>query len=50
LINELKRLADVGVVTDKQEVRWLTEQPLKLSQKTEVGMIPTPFALDEVES
>ena len=50
LINELKRLADVGVVTDKQEVRWLTEQSLKLTQKTEVGMVATPFALEEVES
>jgi hypothetical protein len=49
LINELKRLADVGVVTDKQEVRWLTEQSLKLTQKTEVGTISHTFVLDEVE-
>jgi DNA polymerase-3 subunit alpha len=49
LINELKRLADVGVVTDKQEVRWLTEQPLKLSQKTEVGTTSPDFVLEEVE-
>jgi hypothetical protein len=49
LINELKRLADVGVVTDKQEVRWLTEQSLKLTQKTEVGTISPNFVLEEVE-
>ena len=49
LINELKRLADVGVVTDKQEVRWLTEQSLKLTQKMEVGTISPDFVLEEVE-
>ena len=49
LINELKRLAEVGVVTDKLEVRWLTEQSVKLNQKTEVGTISSTFVLEEVE-
>jgi DNA polymerase III subunit alpha len=48
-ISELKKLADVGVVTDKLEVRWLTEQASKLSQKTEVGTISPTFVLDILE-
>jgi len=49
LINDLKRLAEVGVVTDKLEVRWLTEQTSKLNQKTEVGTFSPTFVLEEVE-
>jgi DNA polymerase III subunit alpha len=49
LINELKKLAEVGVVTDKQEVRWLTDQASKVTQKTEVGTISPTFVLEEVE-
>ena len=51
-IKELKKLGEVGVVTDKLEVRWLTEQAVKpaLSLNTEVGTISSSFVLDLVES
>jgi len=49
LINDLKRLVEVGVVTDKLEVRWLTEQASKLSQKIEVGTFSPTFVLEEIE-
>ena len=51
-IKELKKLGEVGVVTDKLEVRWLTEQAVKpaLSLNTEVGTISSSFVLDLIES
>ena len=48
-IKDLKKLAEVGVVTEKQEVRWLTEQTLNAKSKMEVGTISSTFVLDEVE-
>ncbi|MFO0330129.1 MAG: hypothetical protein ACK514_02160, partial [Bacteroidota bacterium] len=49
LIKELKRLAEVGVVTDKQEVRWLSEQPINAPAKAEVGTISSNFVLELAE-
>lgn len=49
LISDFKRLAEVGVVTDKLEVRWLSEQVSKLIQKPEVGTFSPTFVLEEVE-
>jgi DNA polymerase-3 subunit alpha len=46
LVKELKRLAEVGVVTDKQEVRWLAEQTINAIPKAEVGTISSNFVLD----
>lgn len=49
-INELKKLAEVGVITDKNEVRWLTEVANK-PQPTlaEVGTISSTFVLEQVD-
>lgn len=49
LIKELKRLAEVGVVTDKLEVRWLTDMPTNTITKTEVGTISSTFVLEVLE-
>jgi DNA polymerase-3 subunit alpha len=51
-IKDLKKMAEVGVVTDKLEVRWLTEQTAKpaLSLNSEVGTISSTFVLDLQES
>lgn len=51
-IKELKRMAEVGVVTDRSEVRWLTDQVAKepLVQKAEVGTISSTFVLEPIES
>jgi DNA polymerase-3 subunit alpha len=50
-IRELKKVAEVGVVTDKFETRWLTEsvskpQPL---EKEEIGTNSPTFVLDSLE-
>jgi DNA polymerase III subunit alpha len=50
LIRELKRLAEVGVVTDKQEVRWLSEQAINATPKAEVGTISPNFVLELAEA
>jgi DNA polymerase-3 subunit alpha len=50
LVNDFKKLAEVGIITDKLEVRWLTEQTSKASQKTEVGTISPTFVLDPIET
>ncbi len=50
-IKELKKLADVGVVTDKLEVKWLQDQPkVPLPSRDEVGTISPTFVLEPVES
>ena len=51
-IKELKKLAEVGVVTDKLEVRWLTELVAKPTPalNSEVGTISSTFVLDLIES
>jgi hypothetical protein len=50
-IKELKRLSEVGVVTDKSETRWLTESVQKNYQpgKTEVGTFSPTFMLEPVD-
>ncbi|HZX73274.1 MAG TPA: hypothetical protein VFE57_02560, partial [Cyclobacteriaceae bacterium] len=53
LIKELRRMVDdVGVITDRSEVRWLTAQVAKepLAQKAEVGTISSTFVLESLES
>jgi DNA polymerase III subunit alpha len=51
-IKELKRLNEVGIVTDKSETRWLTETVSKpvLAEKTEIGTISPTFMLETVDS
>ena len=51
-IKDLKKLAEVGVVTDKLEVRWLSELAAKAQQplNTELGTISSSFVLDTIES
>ncbi len=51
-IKELKKLAEVGVVTDKLEVRWLSEMTAKqpAPMLSEVGTNSPTFVLDTVES
>jgi DNA polymerase-3 subunit alpha len=50
-IKELKRLSEVGVVTDKSETRWLTESVQKTTspEKTEVGTFSPTFMLEPVD-
>jgi hypothetical protein len=52
LIKELKKMGDVGVVTDKLEVRWLGDQLTKLAapKSDEVGTISSTFVLEPIES
>lgn len=49
LINELKKWAEVGVIGEKQDVRWLTDLSPKATQKTEVGTFSPTFVLDTIE-
>lgn len=50
-IKELKRISEVGVVTDKAETRWLTETIQKTAspEKTEVGTFSPTFMLEPVD-
>jgi DNA polymerase III subunit alpha len=50
-INELMRITEVGVVTDKSETRWLAEIVHKTagSEKTEVGTFSPTFMLEPVD-
>lgn len=50
LINELKRISEVGVMTDKSETRWLAEvaKPI-LAEKPELGTISPTFVLESVD-
>ncbi len=50
-IKELKRISEVGVVTDKAETRWLTETIPKTAspEKTEVGTFSPTFMLEPVD-
>jgi DNA polymerase-3 subunit alpha len=50
-IKELKRIGEVGVITDKMDVRWLTDLPNKSKQASaEVGTISSTFVLETVET
>jgi DNA polymerase-3 subunit alpha len=49
LIRELKQLAEVGVVNDKSEVRWLTELENKPDLKPAAGTISSTFVLESAE-
>lgn len=49
-IRELKRFADVGFITEKNFVRWLTDVPVKPEQGTTgIGTISPTLVLDTVE-
>jgi DNA polymerase-3 subunit alpha len=49
-IKDLKKIAEVGVITDKMDVRWLSDQIAKTKQPSaEVGTISSTFVLDTVE-
>ncbi|MCW5912922.1 MAG: DNA polymerase III subunit alpha, partial [Cyclobacteriaceae bacterium] len=50
-IKELKRLSEVGVITDKSETRWLTETVQKTAgtEKTEIGTFSPTFMLEPVD-
>ncbi len=49
-IRELKRFADVGFITEKNYVRWLTDVPIKPDQPAStVGTISPTLVLDTVE-
>jgi DNA polymerase-3 subunit alpha len=50
-IKELKRLSEVGVITDKAETRWLTDTVQKTvgPEKTEVGTFSPTFMLEPVD-
>ena len=51
LIRELMPLADVGFVTDRNFVRWLTDKPTKVEQtNVAVGTISPTFVLDTAEA
>lgn len=51
LINGLKRWAEVGIVTDKSEVRWLSDHVLKAETPTEeVGTFSPTFVLEPVDA
>jgi DNA polymerase III subunit alpha len=50
LITGLKRWAEVGIITDKSEVRWLADQVLKPeAPKEEIGTFSPTFVLEPVE-
>ena len=49
-IRELKRFADVGFITEKNFVRWLTDVPVKPEQgATGIGTISPTLVLDTIE-
>lgn len=48
LVNDLKRMTEVGVITDKSETRWLTETPVQ-AEKPEIGTISPTFVLETVD-
>jgi DNA polymerase-3 subunit alpha len=49
-IKELKKLAEVGVITDKNDVRWLTDQPNKPDITSSlVGTNSPTFVLESLE-
>ncbi len=50
LIRELKRIGEVGVVTDKQEVRWLSDQAINAVAKAELGTISSNFVFEMAEA
>jgi DNA polymerase-3 subunit alpha len=50
LIRELKKLAEVGVITDRNEVRWLTDVvQTPAAAPAEVGTISPTFVLEPVD-
>jgi hypothetical protein len=50
-IRELKKYGEVGIATDKGEVRWLSEIVNKTVQteKAEIGTISPTFVLEPVD-
>jgi DNA polymerase III subunit alpha len=48
-IRELKRFAEVGIITDKNDVRWLTDQVNKPESVTTVGTNSSTFVLESLE-
>jgi DNA polymerase III subunit alpha len=50
-IRELKKLGEVGIVTDKGDTRWITDSNLKTAsvEKAEVGTISSTFVLEPVD-
>lgn len=51
LVKELKRLVEVGILTDKLETRWLTDTFQKTAnpEKSEVGTFSPTFMLEPVD-
>ncbi len=49
-IKDLKRMAEVGVITDKNDVRWLTDQANKPEGAAVLGTNSPTFVLDTVET
>jgi DNA polymerase-3 subunit alpha len=51
LVQKLKQFAEVGVLTDKGDVRWLADVAVKTeSRETEVGTFSPTFVLEPVEN
>lgn len=48
-IKDLKRLTEVGVITDKSETRWLTETVSRNPEKPDIGTISSTFVLETVD-
>lgn len=48
-IKDLKRFADVGVITDKNDVRWLADLPKPETAAAGVGTNSPTFVLESVE-
>ncbi|MBX2970074.1 MAG: DNA polymerase III subunit alpha [Cyclobacteriaceae bacterium] len=51
LVQELKKYGEIGVITDKVQVRWLSDQPLedKLTDLEEDGTNSATFVLETAE-
>jgi DNA polymerase-3 subunit alpha len=48
---DLRKLAEVGVITEKMNVRWLTEDTVKQDEPEQgIGTISPTFVLEETES
>ena len=46
---DLKKLAEVGVMTESFNVRWLTEEQSKPQNTEGIGTISSTFVLEEAE-
>jgi hypothetical protein len=51
LVQEFKKYGEIGVITDKVQVRWLSDQPIedKLTDLEEDGTNSATFVLDSAE-